>query len=222
MGYRMSPLHAILTGDLIGSTSAGPEALAQSMAALEQAAAEIALWPGGTDTRFTRSRGDGWQMALWGPGPGLRVAFVLQARLRALPQGLPTRLSLAVGRVDTLGSRDLSDAAGPAFTASGQGLDGMDRSHRLALALGRQTPFAQALAGLCDAVMRGWSREQAAALALALAPDRPGLAQIAERFGISKQAVNYRLTGAGIAPIRQALADWEDSFARHLIAGVAP
>lgn len=204
----------------MGSSAAGPEGLSEAMEALAESAAEIALWPGADDPRFTRSRGDGWQMALRQASLGLRAAFLIQARLRARPAGLTTRLSLAVGRVESLGSADLGDAAGPAFTASGRGLDHMAPRLRLSLSLGPATPFAGALASLAEALIQRWTREQAEALALALPPQKPTLAQIASRLSISKQAVNYRLAGAEWPAIRLALADWEDSFARHLIAGV--
>ena len=50
------------------------------------------------------------------------------------------------------------------------------------------------------------------AAALYLGPDNPTLADIAPRLGISAQAVNYRLAGAGAPAIRRALAQWEESW----------
>lgn len=216
----MSPLFAVLTGDLIGSTEAGAAALDATMDEIAGTAARIGQWPGGSDSRFTRSRGDGWQMVLARPGEALRAAFVLQAGLRALKNGIPTRISIGVGPVVSLGTTDLSDARGPAFTASGKGMDRLDHTERLGITCGSETPFQQALASLADALMRGWTREQAEAAALALHPGNPTLAEMAATLGISRQAVNYRLAGANLRVLRLAAEDWSRAFDAHLVKGV--
>lgn len=62
---------------------------------------------------------------------------------------------------------------------------------------------------------RGWSAEQAAAMALALAPEKPKLAHMAEPLVISPQAVSLRLRGASAPAVLATLADWEaDLWAR--------
>lgn len=209
----MPRIYAVLTGDLIGSTAAGAEALSAAMTEIAEVAGEIAAWQGGADSRFTRSRGDAWQMVLHTPSQTLRAVLMLQARLRAQEGGIPTRISLAIGPVDSLGTRDLSDAGGAAFTASGQGLDHMPRMQRVAVSAGPETPLLQAILTLADELARRWSREQAEAMAMALAPAQPTLAAMATRLAISAQAVNYRLNGAGLRAIRQALQGWEAALA---------
>ncbi len=216
----MPPLFAVLTGDLIGSTDAGPTALDATMRDIAATATRIGQWPAGADTRFTRSRGDGWQMVLDRPAQALRAAFAVQAGLRALRNGIPTRISIAVGPVASLGTKDLSDARGPAFTASGKGIDRLDHTERLGITCGSATPFQQALASLADALMRGWTREQAEAMALALHPANPTLAEMAATLGISRQAVNYRLAGANLRALRSAAEDWARAFDAHLVEGV--
>ncbi len=216
----MPPLFAVFTGDLIGSTEAGTASLDAAMREIAGMAAQISQWPGGSDSRFTRSRGDGWQLVLGRPAQALRAAFVMQAGLRALKTGIPTRISIGIGPVASLGSADLSDASGAAFTASGKGLDRLDHTERLGITCGSATPFQQALASLADALMCGWTREQAEAVALALHPKNPTLAEMAERLGISRQAVNYRLAGANLRTLRSAAEDWARAFDADLVAGV--
>ena len=216
----MLTLFAVITGDLIGSTAAGPAALTASMHVISSTAAQIGFWPGSSDTRFTRSRGDGWQMVLDRPGLALRAAFVLQARLRSLSDGIPTRISIGVGAAVSLGTADLSDASGPAFTASGKGLDQMATGATLALTCGPGTPFQHALAALADALMCGWTPQQAEATALALHPANPTLAEMAAKLGISKQAINYRLAGANLRALRLSAQDWQSSFDAQLVEGV--
>lgn len=215
----MQEIYAVLTGDLVGSTKAGDHALRTSMIVASSVAREIGLWPTQQDTRFTRSRGDGWQMVLTNPAESLRAAIEMQARLRADPEGLATRISIGIGAIESLGTDDLSDASGPAFVTSGQGLDKLARTHRMTVQGASQTPLRQAILVLADEIARRWTREQAEALALAIHPTNPTLETMANLLQISKQAVNYRLIGAGLRPFRAALKGWEDTFETDLIKG---
>ena len=215
----MPILCAVLTGDLINSTKAGAAALAGAMVTLTDCVRRIEDWTPGSDNRFTRSRGDGWQIVLGDPALALRAALLIQARLSAATERLTSRIAIGIGAADTLGSRDLSDASGSAFTLSGQGLDTMARQGRLAVTGVNAAPFLQAIADLADEIARRWSVEQAEAMALALPPDDPTLKTMALQLGISTQAVNYRLQGAGLRPIRAALRGWEAGFAEGLVNG---
>ena len=46
----------------------------------------------------------------------------------------------------------------------------------------------------------------------AASKEEPTLAEIAPPLGISAQAVNYRLSGAGAPAIRRSLRAWEETF----------
>jgi len=200
---------AVLTGDLIDSSAAGATAADAAMALLRTSAEEIARWPGATGPRFTRYRGDGWQVLVAPPGHALRAAVVLAAQLRAdaaLPQ---TRIAIGFGPVDVATDGDLSAARGKGFEAAGHALDRMGADQRLAVAGEGMTPLHRATAGLIDERMTRWTPEQSQAMALTLDPDRPTQAAIAGRLGISAQAVSYRLRGAGAGAIRAAIEAWE-------------
>jgi hypothetical protein len=204
-------LAAILTGDLIGSTEAPPIALERAMLVLTEAARGLSAWSG-ADTRFTRYRGDGWQMHVALPGLALRTALALIARLRAADAGLATRAAIGIGPIDSLGSASLADARGAAFEASGHALDRMPRTRRLTIDGDGVTPLHKIIVDLLDERTTRWTKEQAEAMALYLAPDNPTLTDIAPRLGISPQAVNYRLSGGGATAIRHAVRDWEATF----------
>ncbi len=203
---------AILTGDLIGSTEAPVIALERAMQALGETARALSAWTG-AETRFTRYRGDGWQMHVAIPGFALRAALVIMARLRAADAGLATRTAIGIGPIDSLGSASLADARGPAFEYAGHALDGMPRTRRLAIDGDEVTPLHRIVVDLLDERTARWSREQAEAMALHLAPDNPTLTDIAPRLRISPQAVAYRLAAAGGTVIRHALHAWEAEFA---------
>ena len=209
---RTPTVAAVLTGDLIRSTRAAPGAVERAMAVLAEAAGEVSGWPPGVDARFTRFRGDGWQFCVADPGSGLRAALTAIARLRGADAGLTTRAAIGVGRVDSLGTDSLSDARGPAFEASGHALDDMPRGRRITIDGAGLAPLHHAVVDLLDERAARWTPQQAEAAALYLGPDGPTLADIAPRLGISAQAVNYRLAGAGAAAIRRALAQWEKSW----------
>lgn len=199
---------AVLTGDLIASTQA-PDHLAQAMAALAAATAAFSAF---TDLppRFTRFRGDGWQCVV-PAGCALRAALVVAARLRAGDTGLRTRIAIGIGPADTLGSRDLADAAGTAFTASGRALDHMARGQVWALA-GDIAPWHVALVALAEWHSARWSREQAEAMAIALCSETATQSQIANGLGITRQAWQARLSGAGYGAWRPALRAFESGF----------
>lgn len=210
------PQISILTGDLVGSTAYPPETLDKAMQEIRAAAVEAGCWqspPG--DTRFTRFRGDGWQIVLAEPHLSLRVAVVIQGRLIAL--GLETRISIGIGTAESLGTRDLADAAGPAFELSGRGLDTMSPQLRIAIAGTAIRVQDELITDLLSERLSRWTAAQAEAVALQLAaPARPRtLQEIGKQLNISPQAVNDRVRGAGGQIIGSVLRRWEQMPGRH-------
>ena len=178
----------------------------------------------GQETKFTRYRGDGWQMVV-PPHSYLRSAALILARLKADEQTLPTRIAIGIGPVDSLGSSDLRDASGPAFEYSGRALDALTRDRDIAIRRGPEDPLAYlgrdqdrprmdgtiawsdaAILALFGFIAGRWTRPQAEAVALALENDTAKQHTIAEKLGISRQALNLRLTGAGYGPILTAIS----------------
>lgn len=206
----IQPQIAVLTGDLVASTRQPADRVDAAMQALRHAADQIAAWQSPPrDTRFTRFRGDGWQISLTIPGLALRAAVVLQGTLGAL--GLESRISIGIGPAETLGTTDLSDAAGKAFELSGQGLDKMADASRITIAGPTVTDADAMIADLLGERMGRWTAAQAEAAALQLAsPDRIiTLAEVGKALGISPQATNDRVRGAGCATIASVLRRWE-------------
>jgi len=201
---------AILTGDLIGSTKAGAAAIEATMSVLADTFSEMDRWPGATPSRFARYRGDGWQAALSPQGRALRASLYVIARLRAADTGLATRIGIGLGEISDSGP--LTEAHGQAFEDSGHALDSLGRGERLALGGTGPISLHQAIIALVDERTTRWSREQAEAMALYLAPESQTLASIAAQLQLSTQAIHYRLTGAGYQAIGTAIIQWEVSF----------
>ncbi|MEO8243950.1 MAG: hypothetical protein ABI832_16730 [bacterium] len=203
---------AILTGDLIGSTLASNEALVGAMDSLAAAAETLSKWYG-YNTRFTRFRGDGWQVYLDSPNHILRATLLLWASLRRSGCGLDTRLSIGVGAVEQMGGTELSGATGAAFTLSGRNLDRMGAYQTFTYAdLTGHDQWPRAVLDLASWQAGHWSREQAEAVALALPADRPTDTELATGLGISRQALQSRLKGSGLAAMGSALMAFEQFY----------
>ncbi len=201
----MAEAKSVLTGDLIGSTKAGAAATDRAINVLRSAAHEVSSWLH-SDTRFTRYRGDGWQMYLDAqPGLVFRVCLFLAARLRHADTGLASRFAAGIGSVNYVGAVGLSDASGEAFEISGQAIDTMDRKRRMVIGGDGVTPWHEAVFEVADWMIRRWSSEQAEAVALALEHDGAPMAELAARIGVSRQAFEARLGGSGLRALDTAL-----------------
>lgn len=213
---------AIVTGDLVGSRHAKPETVEAAMALLKAVALDIDMWSHGHETRFTRFRGDGWQIHIGEAGYALRAAVCIAARLRASGLAIATRAAIGIGRAETLGTDSLADAHGTAFEAAGRALDDLGRIHRLAIAGEHVTAFHRIIVRLIDERIGRWTRAQAEAVAFYLHPDNPTLADIAARIGVTPQAISYRLNGAGATDLRLALKEWETEYEDQLLKAGEP
>jgi hypothetical protein len=208
----MPKTYAVLTGDLVGSTKASPEDTERAMATLQAAARDIERWIG-SEIRFTRFRGDGWQVLLDDPRFSLRAVVALLAELAAARTGLETRIAIGFGPIDRSGTSSLSDAYGEAFSVSGQALDAMTRGKHIALAGPVVEGWHEALFGLTVWTASRWTAAQAEAVALLVQQKVRTQADMAPMLSISQQAVNKRLSTAGWEQIAVAIGavqeyDW--------------
>jgi hypothetical protein len=219
---------AVLTGDLVNSRNADRQKVDATMARLADAALTIGSWAN-YPALFTRFRGDGWQMLVGDASLALWAAVHILATLRADADMLATRIGIGIGHVDHHSDTDLLAASGTAFIQSGKALDHLTRRERMFIKGG--PPFVtgadKAVCMLLDERIRHWSQPQAEAAALYIWPetatnsdlDRPepeSQALIATRFGITPQAANYRLAGAGAVVILEALRAQSEDFRKRL------
>lgn len=194
---------AILTGDLIDSTGLGATKLNDALQTLEKASHDISDWNGGIVTGFARRGGDGWQCAIAAPALSLRAALALRAALRELGKSHATRIAIAEGSGTLPADRNPNSGHGPAFIASGRLLDALPSHVGMAHAAGGDLGAAVRLA---DHISSGWTPAQARAVRLMLWPRDRIRADAAKHLGITRQAVNQALWGAGFPAIDDALA----------------
>ncbi|MGV8987453.1 MAG: hypothetical protein ACOH2H_14365 [Cypionkella sp.] len=210
----MAKLTAVLTGDLIGSTEAEPSRVETSMSTLLDAATRVT-----PDNRFTRFRGDGWQVFLAEPRHFLSAAVYMHARLKADTDRLATRISIGLGTAEHLGDETgLGGASGTAFINSGRALDNklINGGNTLLLSGEGTDDIQRSVLAFVEDRIQGWSREQAQVIAMKLTPDESFTQeQMSEHLGISRQAVGARLQTAGWPLIHRACTAFHDHFAER-------
>lgn len=205
----MSSALAVLTGDLIRSTELPTKAVDDAMAVLSRGADTIALWQN-APARFTRARGDGWQLCLMRPALCMRATIYLRARLLTAGTNFGSRISVGIGAGELPDNDSLNAASGSAFVLSGQGLDTMPikstfRFQRAAASTGA----AQAAFILADALCANLTPAMARSLAPMLVPDPPSQTDVASHIGLSKQAVRDALARANAHSILSAVQAFE-------------
>jgi hypothetical protein len=198
-------IYSILSGDIVKSTSLSQAELDGAMTVIHKTLQDRHH----DSIHFTRYRGDGWQAASARPFDALDNAIAVLANLRV--EGFSSRIAIGIGTVDHLGTIDLSDARGAAFTASGHALDQMQRGQALALAGEGISNEDKAIAALLDERINRWTREQAEAVVKSLSPEKTTDRESAKSLGITPQAMSDRLHGAGFPSIWYALTLWREA-----------
>ena len=199
--------YAVITGDLISSSASTEEVVSDTMNLIRTIANEV-----GPDTRFTRHRGDGWQIVLTQPGLALRAMCYIAAHL-ASAGWLQSRMVIGLGTAGGLSGYSLAAASGTAFTASGRALDHVPKGRMLDLAGEGVDPLHVTLIAYIDSQIQGWSPEQAEAVAhmLTITPP-PAQVVTAAKLGISRQAFAARLATAGFDMIDAATNAFFEAF----------
>jgi hypothetical protein len=203
------PELTIATGDIVASSQLSSDDLDRAMGALREASRLIWRWRNRTGPpEFVRFRGDGWQAALPEPELALRAALFFRARLRCLGPTRDTRISIGIGpgRLSTDGR--LGASAGPAFEASGRGLDGMPRAARFSIAEAEADTVRgqrRAIFALADEISRRWTVKQAEVFSRMLPPDSGPQKSAADELGITQQMVAKHLRTGGDWALRQAM-----------------
>lgn len=199
---------AVLTGDLVASSRLSAVSLERARQAFAGAAADIESWrPKLVGAPADFFRGDSWQMLLTEPGFALRAALYVRASLKAGDPEWDTRIAIGFGDVDRVDRNRTSLSSGEAFLLSGRALDDLGDSVDIAIATANAglglvalAPIAQ----LCSVIMDDWSQKQAQAAKLALAPEAPTQAKMAELLHVSQQQVSKALSAAKISSLLRA------------------
>lgn len=199
---------AVLTGDLVDSSSEFPEDIDAAMETLDRCFMGTGRWQRGLTTGYARRGGDGWQAAVSEPRLALRVALYMQAGLRAGYHGdRTTRIAVATGDGILPPDGDTNAASGPAFTDSGRLISNMPKWSIFVHASGG---IENALFQLAGTLSAKWSAAEARAVYELLPPlsDKTHR-DIASKLRISRRAVGDALARADFHTIKRALEEYE-------------
>lgn len=210
-------MHAVLTGDIVGSSGLSPEGHREVVAIVKSVAG---VFPDAVVGRVDVFSGDSWQMLVSDCGMSLRIALYLRASLkREKAFSVDSRVSIAWGETDMeqVSPERISESTGGLFTASGRGLRELRKPALMAFAMeGNETLrlAVDAALRLLDTLVRTWSPEQARAVAATLL-DRTQ-AEIAAEFGVGQSSVNKSLQAAFWPDIEPVLEQLEQAVGYHL------
>lgn len=209
---------AVLTGDIVGSSSLSPEDHRKVLKVVKSMAM---VFPDAVVGEVDVFSGDSWQMLVSDCGLSLRIALYLRASLkREKGLAVDSRVSMAWGEID-MGHVDrtrMSESTGALFTLSGRGLAGLKKTASMGFAALDDDVLSAAVGsslGLIDALVREWSPEQARAVAESLRGRTQ--AEIAAEFGVGQSSINKSLQAAHWIEIADALLLLDQLINNHPI-----
>lgn len=209
-------MHAVLTGDIVGSSALSPEGHRQMVGIIKSVAAVFPAAVVGSVDVFS---GDSWQMLLNDHGMSFKVALYLRASLkREKALSIDSRVSIVWGSVDPeqVNPERISESTGAIFTASGRGLTGLKKPARMCFAALSDDMLARALSGtvrLIDALVRQWSPEQARAVAGTLLGKTQQ--EIADELGVGQSSINKSLQTALWPDVDYAIQQLDEWIKNH-------
>ncbi len=178
---------AVLTGDLVGSSSWPHHELSKVRSISEKTFREFKKhWRIAQTRDLTFYRGDEWQLALFNVRFALRLALLLRARMRSI-SGIEadTRVSIAIGQLNEFDPSGVAFSSGEAFTLSGRRLDSLKRQN-LAISLpvhfGWESRWIEASVLSCGHLVDKWTTRQAEINALALTIGKTTQTELGKRL----------------------------------------
>jgi hypothetical protein len=190
---------AVLTGDIVSSRKIGDKRkwLKRLREIIER---KTGL---GKPPKWSVFRGDGFQVEIGSPEHALRIAVLIRAGLRSVPeQKIDARIGVGIGEKGFTGN-SVNESDGEAYQRSGALLDSLkkDRS-RLQI----QSPWAEmdsamntALA-LASVIIDDWTQPEAE-VAWLLMSEQKTQVEMAKKLKISQPAIHKRFTGAHLTEI---------------------
>lgn len=206
------PFHAVITGDLVDSSSkSAPGEPARVLKQLRSIFSAVTKEIRGLE-EFQIFRGDSFQTALHAPAEAVTAALILRCQCLLRIQ-LDLRIAIGIGPVEHHPKTSVGEGSGPAFTYSGRGLDEMAEPRRMVLRTPDKFLNAEMIAftALLDAVVRSWSTRSLAVAAERLAGKTQE--EIAAKLKISQSAVSQRLAVAQWWAVEAALERWRQASA---------
>jgi hypothetical protein len=199
-------MHAVLTGDIVGSSTLSPEEHRQVVGLVKSVPT---VFPDAVIGAVDFFSGDSWQLLVSDCRFAFPIALYIRASLkREKDLSVDSRISVAWGEVD-LEQVDLdrmSESTGELFTVSGRALAGLKKNALMCFTVLNDAPLSLSISStvvLMDLLVRQWSMEQARAVAETLRGKTQ--AEIAADLEISQSSINKSLQAAHWMEISSAL-----------------
>lgn len=214
-------LHAVVAGDIIGSSELSTNKRRQLAEILQSAYDDVAgVFGRDLPYEIAVSAGDEWRIFVDRPRAALAASLAFWARLRQ--QDIRSRMVLVIDEIDFIDNGDLNSSDGAAFRRAGRGLSAVlgDKWIFALLLPEEATPIsglAAELAGeLVDVLLRDLTAAQARPVAEMICGisrgEKPTTSEIAERWApepISRQAVGKHLSRSRWPALRRTLDRFE-------------
>lgn len=203
---------AVFTGDLVGSRNLTKAQIDAAFSALETCAKKAEDWTG-TSLKFSRHRGDGWQVILTQPKYVLRLAIIFRAAIKALGPEFDTYIGIARGNADVSDQTDLNSRNDEVFINSGRVLEAIKSISKSDIKMGYDGKAKEPVAiVLADKIVSDWTPIQSETIAEMLhSMDKITYTELAEKLNKSRQTITKTLVAAGYPTIEFALTFWENS-----------
>jgi len=216
MRVKKDKNYAVITGDIVASTKLATTARRRLHTVMKQGSRKLrSHFPNAIPLDVDIYSGDGWQVVVSEPDLSLRIALFYRAFIQSSVPGVDTRMAIAIGTVDFIPAKQVSEGEGEAFRTSGRLLGDKKSARRMYFAASDASLWAHwtTVFHLLDAVVVGqWTDKRAKAIMGALLgwtqQEIAGLWKPA----IKQPTVRRHLQGAGWEAIQDALTRFEGDF----------
>ncbi len=199
---------AVITGDLVGSSTIAVDRYPLVLQQLEQTLAALSS----DQNDFVIYRGDGFQLYLPDPERALFAALCIRLKLIAL--NTDCRLSIGIGAIDHKRSQ-ISMSTGEAFTLSGRGLDALkDVFWNLHLPQSLPNEW-QLLLRFSDVLLQQMTARQAEVLSVFLTGDFPSHQHLADAMKTSRANITQLLNQAHYTVFQDLLTQFQYFLAKQ-------
>jgi len=222
MEIQRNKVYAVITGDIVASSrlsSGNREKLYQIM--VESSEFLRKAFEDAIQIDVDIFRGDSWQMLLSKPEQALRLALFYRAMLRAKMEShrFNTRMAIALGCVDFIPAKRVSEGYGEAYKLSGRALESIPKANNMCFvyAGNKQEKILDVVVQLIDAVSSRWSDKQALAVTGALRGwKQEKIAETWWKKKVSQQAVAQHLARAGWYSVEKGIQFFELCLRKEL------
>ncbi len=212
----MSSIYAVLTGDIISSSTLPHKGKTEIMKRVQHIHSELlGVFQLRKISRISIFRGDGWQSAFSPAHKALRVAVYIRCCLKEVDNmKADSRIGIGIGPVTVLPSKKIETGDGTAFTLSGNSLDSLKKGKGIGIQIDSTNEIAKvalnAIVVAAGNLVQGFTNSQATAVRRALKGwNHQKIADAWKEHPVSRQSVTKHLKSAGWNVLEEQIQAFE-------------